>query len=156
MIDARLIAAIPFVITFVLFFVLFSSKELLDKVKVIAEIGLIVVVIYYGNMLSDLYKKKEMSLEYLKLSIDIINKPLSPEAMPIREWAIEVFKDNAEPALTQKQIDIIERKPLSSYVMDEKQLQEILDRDGGYQKHLDAIERSREMQEDLKNNSSKK
>jgi hypothetical protein len=126
---------------------LFVCKYHLDKLKVIFEILLIVAGIYYGHVLSSSFRDKELALEYLKFSFQILNSNTTEEGKPIRDWALETFDKYADHPLNKKAKDLLREKPVSAFIMTEKDIQKILDNDGGYQRHLDAIERSKYLNE---------
>lgn len=122
------------------------GKWWFEELKKVFEILLILAVIWYGHVLSDSYKEKELALEYLKFSIEILNKPIGKEGQPIREWALAVFDKYADPPLTVEQKYLLTRLPAASFIMTqeeqkmtEDEIKKILENDGGYQKHLDAI-----------------
>jgi hypothetical protein len=93
-------------------------KEWLDRIKVFAEIILIICTIFFGNMLTSNFKDKEIKLQTLKVALEILrNNPEKDD--PLREWALDVFEKYADPKPSKEVKEILRKKSLNKYLIDQ-------------------------------------
>lgn len=136
------------VLFLVAFFISLLGKEFLERLKVAAEIVLIFIGICYGQIITNSIKNRELALENLKISLSVLSqKPITDEDKILRKWALEVFKTHADPKPSDEVLETLKEHPATGFVMTAEKIQEMLDNDAGYQRHLDAIERSKHLNE---------
>lgn len=92
-----------------------EKKDWWDKAKIIFEIGAILAVIYYGNMLNSSLKNKEINLQMVKVAIDVLRTEPTENTQALREWAVEIvdrcsaipFNENIKKSLLKQQLPYV-------------------------------------------------
>lgn len=120
------------------------SKETFDlwlsRIEIFSRILLPVILALLGYMLNESYKAKEQQLKqleinrnfiqkkvelnqkYIEIAVGILNGKPTPEAIPLRNWAIDIIDKYSEIKLSKEAKKLLKEKPLSKiqYLTDEK------------------------------------
>jgi hypothetical protein len=112
----------------------------LDRFVKIAKIALPVILAIGSCVLNESYKAKEQQLKqvelsqnfiqkrvelnqkYIEIAVSILNVKPTPEATPLRDWAIDIIDKYSEIKLSKEAKKLLKEKPLSriKYLTDEK------------------------------------
>jgi len=102
---------------------------LLNKIEIVSKILLPLIILILGYMLNESYKAKEQQLKqveinqkYIEIAVGILNGKPTPEAIPLRDWTIDIIDKYSEIKLSKEAKKLLKEKQLSKiqYLTDEK------------------------------------
>ena len=80
------------------------KKDCWDKSRIIfsiiSSIVIPIVLGFYGYTINSTLKDREIKIQYVKIAVKILSNEPTEETSALRNWAIDVFSEYSEVAIT--------------------------------------------------------
>jgi hypothetical protein len=95
------------------------EKSLLEQIEtctnILFKIVIPVILIILGLCFNNSYKEKELREKYIEIAVGILSNKPTPDALPIRNWAINTINHYAETKMTSEAKVFLKEKPLPKF-----------------------------------------
>ncbi len=92
------------------------KKDCWDKTKIIVEIILLIVIVWYGNVINNTLKQKELNVKMIEVAVKILTTKPAKEPDHLREWAIDILDKYSETPLPDKVKQELKTRSIVKYL----------------------------------------
>ncbi len=89
------------------------KKDCLDKTKIILEIILLIAIVWYGNVINNTLKQKELNVKMIEVAVKILTTKPTKEQDHLREWAIDILDKYSEIPLPERVKQELKTRPIA-------------------------------------------
>ena len=76
------------------------KKDFWDKIKIIFTIITPFIIIFFGMLINTTLQKNQIKVKYIEIATDILSDKPAEDNIVLRNWAIEILKENSPIVIT--------------------------------------------------------